>query len=160
MTIPYIEERKKLLALYEQRDAVGREEDEALAPLLAQFEALERRAAEEFLAAGGHKAQKITIDIIKDPTQSRLRDEYEAKIGPQRSAIRAAREVFEERRAEVQDQIDAIEQEIGAKILDDSFMDAEETSGAPLQCGLTGVLLLSTDKVVPVLASALPKSTA
>ena len=102
----------------------------------------------------------MTMETLKDQTQRRLRDEYDAKIDPQRSALRAAREVFEERRTEVQDRIDAIEKEIGAKILDDSFMDAEETSGAPLQCGLTGVLLLTSDKVVPVLASALAKSTA
>jgi hypothetical protein len=101
-TIPHLEARQKLLALYQERRAVWREEDEALAPLLELFEAQERRAAEEFHAAGGHKGA-MTIAMLKDPTQTRLQDEYDAKIEPQRSALRAAREVFEDRKDQVQD---------------------------------------------------------
>jgi hypothetical protein len=53
-------------------------------------------------------------------------------------------------------QIDAIEQKIGAKVLDESFIDPDGDSGAPLRCGRTGVVLLSSDKISVVLADALP----
>ncbi len=62
MMIPYIEERKKLLAFYQQRNAIYDEMATALAPLEESLAAAERKAKAEHIAAGG----EWPIDWQKD----------------------------------------------------------------------------------------------
>lgn len=53
MTIPHIEERKKLLALYQQAEAIKEEEKTVVGPLEAVAAAMWQEVLAEHRAAGG-----------------------------------------------------------------------------------------------------------
>ena len=77
MTIPHLDERRKLLALLEQEAALEREEEDALAQPKAALEEAEKRADEEYRAAGGLEGA-LNLALLDKPEllkeQTRLAD--------------------------------------------------------------------------------------
>jgi len=154
MKIEHVEERQKLATLYAQRNAIIDEEQEALAPLQARLVEMQDRAEREFVAAGGLTFEALYATSGKDardPNQVRLRKERDAKWLPLREALDDVRKTFEARRAIVDDDIDAIEQAIGAKALQNRLSD----EGGLAFCAITGLLILDCDKVETVLRAAI-----
>jgi hypothetical protein len=156
MKIEHVEERQKLAALYAQRDAVIDEEQAALAPIHARLAEAQDGAEREFVAAGG-----LTFEALyatrgkdaKDPKQIWLRKERDAKWLAIREALAGVRKTFEARRAVVDDELDAIEEAIGAKGMQDRLSD----EGGLAFCALTGLLILDSDKVETVLRAAIDR---
>ena len=157
MKIEHVEERQKLATLYAQRNAIIDEEQEALAPLQARLVEMQDRAEREFVAAGGLTFEALYATSGKDardPNQVRLRKERDAKWLPLREALDDVRKTFEARRAIVDDDIDAIEQAIGAKALQNRLSD----EGGLAFCAITGLLILDCDKVETVLRAAIDQA--
>jgi hypothetical protein len=154
MKIEHVEERKKLAALYAQRNAIIDEEQSALAPLQARLVEAQDRAEREFIAAGG-----LTFEALyatkgkdtKDPKQMQLRKARDAKWLPVREALDDVREAFETRRDPVDEEIDAIQNAIGTTAMENRLSD----EGGLAFCALTGLLILDSDKVETVLAAAI-----
>lgn len=73
MKIEHVEERKKLAALYAQRDAIIDEEQSALAPLQARLVEARDRAEREFIAVGG-----LTFEALCHEGQRREGSETDA----------------------------------------------------------------------------------
>jgi len=154
MKIEHVEERKKLAALYAQRDAIIDEEQSALALLQARLVEAQDRAEREFIAAGG-----LTFEALyatkgkdaKDPKQMQLRKARDAIWLPLREALDDVRETFEARRDPVDEEIDAIQKAIGATAMENRLSD----EGGLAFCALTGLLILDSDKVETVLAAAI-----
>jgi hypothetical protein len=158
MMIPYIDERKKLLALYQQRNAVYDEREKALAPLQAIAEAEERKAKEEHIAAGGKWPISLALDL-RDPQKSeeeaRQWRALCAKSDPSRQAVIAARKVFDERVDAVNGQIRTIETALGSEVAEDFW---SEDGGKPALCAMTGLPMLTSDKMAMSIMLALPET--
>jgi hypothetical protein len=154
MKIEHVEERKKLAALYAQRDAIIDEEQSALALLQARLVEAQDRAEREFIAEGG-----LTFEALyakkgkdaKDPKQMQLRKARDAKWLPLREALDDVRETFETRRDPVDEEIDAIQKAVGATAMENRLSD----EGGLAFCALTGLLILDSDKVETMLAAAI-----
>jgi hypothetical protein len=155
MTIPHLDERRKLLALLVQEAALEREEEDALAQPKAALEEAEKRADEEYRAAGGLEGA-LNLALLDKPEllkeQHRLADARDVRLEPARAALRAAQEPFEIRRDALRNAISAIEEAVGSQIMEHPL-----TGAYPVLCAVTKLPLFDSDEVVPVLAAALPQ---
>lgn len=155
MKIPYIEERKELLRLHEERDAIYDEEQTALQPLRDSLIAVRAKAQKEYEAAGG-----VPLDLAKMRAQDaagaeknrRLSEERMDKEEPARQALQAAAAVFEERREKVRDKIKAAEEALGSELAENFWTE----EGGRAFCAITGLPILNSDETVAVIKAALP----
>jgi hypothetical protein len=143
-TIPYIEERERLAELLSRLEALEREEKKILAPLEAEARKHREALHREFPEDGSMHWSDIQGSM-------RRSEELRAKIAPFEDAIRAAREPFKAREAEMHKEIDALEKITGSL--------RSDNEGRWLTCAITGLPLLESDDVSVVLASALPKAS-
>jgi hypothetical protein len=142
--ILYAEERKRLLNLHKQVDELARDKEKALAPFEAEARKHREALHREFPGEGSMHWSDIQGSM-------RLSDLVREKLAPFEDAIHAARKPFEEREAELRQEIDAIEKIIGRL--------RSDNEGRWLTCAITGLPLLESDEVSVVLASALPKAS-
>ena len=145
MTIPHIEERKKLRALHDERKMLWGEMEQSLEPLRANLHEATNRAEEEYLAAGGvpmGKLMSVPMEHLKSEQQQRLVRERAEKEAPAREALSAAQAVFDERYDAIDERIAAVEKAIGSKPLDPAAVGDEDA--VVLQCALTGHFILES----------------
>ena len=149
MTIPHLDERRKLLALLEQEAALEREEEDALAQPKAALEEAEKRADadEEYRAAGGIGLRGLDASRLGQLAAAR-----NARLEPARAAFEAAQEPFEMRRDALRDEISAIKKAIGSELAENYWTG----EGGTVLCAITGLPILNSDKIAVVLAAALP----
>lgn len=142
MTIPHIEERKKLLALYEQAEQIAREERQVVGPLQAAANAKWQEVIEEYKAAGGKWPGGVKDHMAIMP--------LEVKCEPARKAVADAARPFKARMDAVDAEIDKITEKVGT-IRDDAWNGEGHAF-----CAMTGLPILESDRVGSVIASALP----
>jgi hypothetical protein len=143
MTIPYIEERKKLLALHQQRDAIWEEREQALAPLEARTAAEWQEVLTEHEAAGG----KWTGGM---DDYRKIEALAASKHKPAMRAVEEARKPFEARLEAVHNEIKKIEATTG-RISED-----HRRGEGKAFCAVTGLPILESDEVGSVIIAALP----
>jgi hypothetical protein len=147
MTIPYVEERRKWLALSRQSEAVEAEQAQAIEPLERVAAAKWQEVLARHKAAGGNWPGSLE-DHRKVETLAA------AEHAPAVQAVKEAKRPFAARLDALQSEIEKIEAIAGP------FSEDPWSGGGTAVCAMTGLPILESDKVGVVIAAALPVTAA